>query len=128
MFIPRRRWTAIACFASWALGPVIGIGLAAHELDHHGSEFQGHAHVAQSAAVVLHGHFHEDDSDDHSHELVPPSSTLSRLVRHGQVVLASVTPAGTLSRPDSDFRPPGPPPEPPALAPPDPFALCVLRL
>ena len=128
MFRARRRWIAIACFASWALGPAIGIGLAAHELEHHGSEVQDHSHAARSAAVVLHGHFHEDDAGDHSHQLAPPSHTPSRLGQHGQVVLAAVTPAGTPARPDCDFRPPSRPPEPTALAPPDFFGLCVLRL
>lgn len=121
------RWITVACFASWALGPAIGMGLAIHELDHHRSEF-GHSHAAESAAVVLHGHLHEDDSDNHSHELVPPSSTPSRLVQHGQVFLAAVTPAAALSWPSRDARASGLPPEPPALAPPDCFDLCVLRL
>jgi hypothetical protein len=122
------RLTLIACFVSWALGPAIAIGLAVHELEYHSPEAQNHSHAAQAAEASLHGHFHEDDTEDHSHELAPLPSTPSRLGQHGRVVLAAVTPAGALSRPDSISRPPGLGPEPTALAPPDPFGLCILRL
>jgi hypothetical protein len=128
MFRGRHRWAAIACFASWALGPAIGMGLAAHELEHHGSVSREHSHAARAAEAFLHGHLHEDDTDDHAHELTPPSFTPSRLGKGGQFVRAAVSSAGALPRPHGVLRSSGPPPEPTGLAPPDPFGLCVLRL
>ncbi len=128
MLRARHRWTAIACFGAWALGPAIGIGLAAHELEHHRAEPQNHSHAAQAAEAFLHGHVHGDDADDHVHDLVPPSFTPSRLSQQVQSAQAAVAPAGVLARPAGLFRADGPPPEPNALAPPDSYRLCVLRL
>ena len=123
-----RRWIALACFAAWAFGPVVGIGLAAHELEHHGPRTLDHSHAAQAAEAFLHGHVHEEDVGDHAHEIAPPSSTLSRLGQHGRATLVTVATAGRPARPDHLARPSGPRPELTAFAPPDPFGLCVLRL
>lgn len=128
MLRAHRRWTVIACFAAWALWPAIGIGLAAHELEHHGAEPQDHSHAAQAAEAFLHGHVHEDDADDHVHDLAPPSFTPSRLAKQLQSQQAAVAPACSPARPASLFHADGPPPEPNALAPPDFHRLCVLRL
>lgn len=124
----RQRWITIACFASWALGPAIGIAYAAHELEHHGLRAQDHSHAAQAAEAFLHGHVHDDNAGDHGHELVPPSLTPSRLGQPDQVAPATVSSATGWSRPESVLRFFGSPPEPTALAPPDFSALCVLRL
>lgn len=128
MFRAPHRWSAIACFAAWALGPAIGIGLAAHEVEHHGTEPQGHSHVAQAAEAFLHGHVHEDDVDDHVHDLAPPSFTPSRLGKQLLSEQAAVAPAGSPARPASPSQADGPQPEPNALAPPGSYRLCVLRL
>ena len=128
MLRTRHRLIAIACFACWAFAPAIGIGLAAHELEHHGAEPQDHSHAAQAAEAFLHGHVHEDDAGDHVHDLAPPSSTPSRLGKQLQFQQAAVVPAGTPARSANLSQADGPPPEPTALAPPDPYGLCVLRL
>lgn len=128
MFRAHRRWAAIACFAAWALGPAMGIALAAHELEHHAAGPRDHSHAAQAAEAFLHGHVHEDDADDHVHDLAPPPFTPSRLGRQLQAEQAAVAPANSPVRPASLLQANGLPPEPNALAPPDSFRLCVLRL
>jgi hypothetical protein len=128
MLLAHRRYMTIACSAAWALGPAIGIGFAAHELEHHGAEPQDHSHAAQAAEAFLHGHVHEDGAGDHVHDLAPPSLTPSRLGKQLQFQQAAVAPAGSPARSTSLFHADGPPPEPNALAPPDSYRLCVLRL
>jgi hypothetical protein len=61
----------------WVLGPALGAGLAAHELEHHESGELGSAEVAERVLPVLHGHFHEEGTSPHSHEAVPPAATLA---------------------------------------------------
>jgi hypothetical protein len=128
MFRGRCRLAAMACFAAWALGPVIGIGLAAHELDHHGQELGEHSHAAQAAEAFLHGHAHEGDAGDHAHELTPPWFTPSRLGKHSKATPAAVGLAGEFEQPAGPCQTNTSPPEPNVLAPPDFYSLCILRL
>ena len=128
MLRAHRRLIATACFASWALAPAIGIGLVAHELEHHGAEPQDHSHAARAAEAVLHGHLHEADADDHAHDLAPPSFTPSRLSQQAPSTQAAVGQAGAPGRLAGLSPAEASPPEPTALAPPDPYCLCVLRL
>ena len=125
--VTRRRGTAIACVMSWALGPAIGIGLAAHELEDHGSEPQDHSHAAQAAMAIVHGHFHEEEADDHDHGIAPSSFSASRLA--GESHLAASVPTAVGPQPPSvSLRNGRRPPEPAGLSPPSLFGLCVLRL
>lgn len=127
MQLARHRWIVLACFLSWALGPLAGIGLAAHELEHHASGSMEHSHAAEAAGAVLHGHFHEEGEDGHGHDVAPPSSTPTRLGQKSQLPPLAVMPAGASSWSDGVSGLCGPPPEPRGLGPPPPFALCVLR-
>lgn len=123
----RRRWTAIACFAAWAVGPAVGIAIAAHELEHHGEATHEHSHAAQAAAAFLHGHVHEEDADDHVHDLAPPSVTPSRMGNQARSA-AAVAPPRSVGAGAGLSHVDGPAPEANALAPPALYGLCVLRL
>lgn len=112
---------------TWALGPAIGIGLTAHELEHHGHELDLPG-VALAAAAVLHGHFHEEDEGEHGHDVTPPMSPPLRLAGESQIAVVAAAPAGGRSQPTDFLEPPGPLPELAALSPPAPVGLCVLRL
>lgn len=128
MFRAPCRWTAIACFAAWSVGPALGIGIAAHQLEHHGPQPQDHSHAAEAAEAFLHGHLHEDGADDHAHHVAPPSFTPLRLGQQARSEQRAVAVAGSPARPASLCQAEGPPPEAAALAPPGPCRPCVLRL
>jgi hypothetical protein len=123
----RRRWIALACFASWAVGPALGIALAAHELEHHGSGLHEHSHAAEVASALVHGHFHDDDGEDHEHSFAPPSSWVSRLTVQGDAPMPLVGSARQVL-PASVVTHRLQLPEPAGLSPPSPFRLCALLL
>jgi hypothetical protein len=123
----------VVFLACWALGPVLGAGLAAHELEHHESGDVGPAGADERVLPFVHGHFHEEGTSSHSHELVPPTAPLSTL--SGTKQLSSIVDksrdalrnAGLALRPPLlDWVLPKPGPEPPSPA--SLQHLCVLRL
>jgi hypothetical protein len=128
MFRARRSWAALVCFTTWAFGPAIGIGLAAHELEHHGPASPDHSHAAQAVEALLHGHFHEDEADDHHHQLAQPSPTPSRVGHPGRNVSAALHQAGALSRTEIFVLSTDSTHDPTLLIPPDLFGLCVQLL
>lgn len=127
------RAIAITLMACWAFGPAMGIVVAAHELEHHLFEQRGHSahgvNAAEVSRVLLHGHFHEDDADDHSHSVAPVSvSTLRAWSPGARVVVVSTTGADGFEMMAQGIGRSGPTPEPNSLAPPSLSRLCVFRL
>ena len=116
-----------------ALGPALGAGLAAHELEHHASGDLGSAEVAERALPVLHGHFHEEGASPHSHEAVPPAATLSTVSVTRQLSAVADTSVAALRSSGLSLRPPllelaTPRPGPVPLSPASLQDLCILRL
>lgn len=127
------RRIALACLACWALGPAMSLGAALHQLEHHFSEAEHDAPHEMTAAeisqILLHGHFHQDDPGDHSHDVVPVSVTASPVSsKSNRTTTLAMTGLG-LELPTAErvwrF---GPPSSPSSLDPPSPSSLCVLRL
>ena len=106
----------------------MGLGVALHQVGHHQAEADGQA-LAEMTQVLLHGHVHDDDADDHSHSAVPPSLMPSQLSGESQLGLVATTGVGGSSPPAVEcvwqF---GSLPEPTSRGPSSPFSLCVLRL
>jgi hypothetical protein len=103
------------------------VGLAAHELEHHGTGLHDHSHTAELAAAFVHGHFHEENAEDHDHGFEPPTLSTSLLNSETQVATPSFMAIEPQS-PEATLGRGAPLPEPAGLSPPSPFALCVLRL
>jgi len=115
----------VACLASWALGPVIGLGVVVHQLDHHEVDALALSGMAQ---VAVHGHFHEKDANDHSHEAPPPSLTTSPLSSQNRLVVVAAANSGGQPPRVELIRQSDPLSIPTSHGPPSPFSLCVLRL
>lgn len=115
--------TFMAC---WALGPAMGLGVALHQVGHHQEE--GHA-LGEMTQMLLHGHVHDDDADDHSHSAVPPSLMPSQLSGESQLGVVATTGVGGSSPPPVEcvWRS-GSLPDPTSRGPSSPLSLCVLRL
>ena len=121
----QHRRVGFALIVSWALGPVLGLGAAAHQFEHHDKD---EPLLSGMIEVVLHGHFHEDDTDDHGHEVAAPALAPSLLSNQSQAALFGGSPVESLPAPAAESWWSGVPPEQNAIGPPTPFGLCVLRL
>lgn len=114
----RIRWLALmVCLLGWASSPVAALLASIHLLEH---DSAAPGHSLDPRFVASHGHHHEVDVPDHSHEAIPfsktPSSEFPDLwfgIEHGSEVVTQSASAC---------------PTPVALPPPQLHALCVMLL
>ncbi len=122
--------TFLAC---WALGPLLGAGLAAHEAEHHGQGHVGSVGAHETILPAPHGHCHERGTSPHRHEVVPPAATLPMVSGTKRLAAVADTSEGALRGTGLSIRPPDPELAAPGSGPATPGLsplqdLCVLRL
>jgi len=105
------------CLMGWASSPVAALLVSIHILEH-GPEVSSHSLDPRFAAS--HGHQHELDVPDHSHEVIPASERPSPELLNKWL--------GADDLPTADIGSLSSCPTPVALPPPEYQALCVMLL